>query len=279
MKKRLEVNSPEYKDLVSKLTSNKPLINLPPLPPQHTIPIPESPRLTETKLPPISQIKLPISDVKRLEVKLPRISDVKRAEVKLPPISDVKRAEVKKSPALQRKFLSGVKDVDLLILMDLDDESLFSACQVNKDAARICQDEIFWRTRFLNKYGNFNKAGNMTWRELYLKAGKGYNLFRKGLTIDGYVAKDKLNENDELLLVNLDMFPFKKTKFDWRELTVLINNKFLFKKNVPTAKNYHTESPFFEDRSRLNKWIKENYKNTDPRRFDKNSFDRFRFYI
>ena len=261
MKKRLEVNSPEYKDLVSKLTSNKPLINLPPLSPQYTISIPASPGPTETNLPPISQIKLP------------PISQVKRPEVK--------RAEAEIFPIQHRKFLSGVKDVDLLILMNLDDESLFSACQVNKDAARICKDENFWRTRFLNKYGNFNKANNMTWRELYLKARKGYNLYRLGLTNEGYVSKRKLYENDELVLVDVELlFVYKKTKYDRRELTALVNNKFLFKENVPTDKNYHTETPFFENRSKkMSDWIEKNYKNNDPRRFDKNSFDRFRFYI
>jgi hypothetical protein len=286
MKKRLEINSPEYKNLVKNLTSTNSLVNLPPLPTvSHTISIPPSPSFEPTKLPSISEVKLPPIS----EVKLPPISEVKLppiSEVKLPPISKTNPSKTNPSKTKlperkSGKFLSGVKDVDLLILMELDDESLFSACQANKDAARICRDENFWRKRFLRKYGNFNKANDMTWRDLYLKAVNGYNLFRQGLSEEGYVSKLKLDEKDELVLVDIELlFVYKNTKYDRRELTVLVNNKFLFKENVPTAKNFYTETPFFEKRdSKMMNWIEKNYKNKDKHRYDKNSFTRFSFYV
>ena len=96
------------------------------------------------------------------------------------------------------------------------------------------------------------------------------------MTDEGYVAKNKLNKNDELLLVDIDMmFIYKKTKYDRRELTALVDNNFLFEKGIPTAKNYHVETPFFEDRSKMMKWVKQNV-NKDG---DEYSFDRYRFYI
>ncbi len=192
---------------------------------------------------------------------------------KLPPISS-------QLPPTQTKLLTGIKDVNLLVLTNLDDESLLNLCQVNKEASRICEDENFWRNRFMGKYGKFNKASNVTWKRLYLKSLKGYNLFRQGLTDEGYVSKNKLNENDELVLVDIEMmFIYKKTKYDRRDLTALVNNRFLFEEGVPTAKNYHVETPFFENRAKMNKWMKQNDSNKDPDRFDKYSFDNFSFYI
>ena len=43
--------------------------------------------------------------------------------------------------------LTSIKDVDLLIMEKLDDRSLLSLCQTNKNARRICDDENFWMKR------------------------------------------------------------------------------------------------------------------------------------
>jgi hypothetical protein len=74
------------------------------------------------------------------------------------------------------KFLSGIRDVDLIILAVLDDQSLFSLCLVNKYTNNLCKNEDFWRKRF---YENFVKditetnkeetIENITWRKRYLK--------------------------------------------------------------------------------------------------------------
>ena len=293
MKKSLEVNSPEYREIIAKLTSGKPLSNLPPLRipvsplPSSAVKLPAnvSPApVSKADLPPLSKFTLPpiASPASVSKVALPPIaSPASVSKVSLPPISLVKLPSTQsKSPPTQSKFLTGIKDVNLLVLTNLDDESLLNLCQVNKEAARICDDENFWRNRFMGKYGKFNKPNNLTWKRLYLKSLRGYNLFRKGLTDEGYVAKNKLNENDELLLVDIEMmFIFKKTKYDRRELTALVDNKLLFEKNIPTAKNYHVKTPFFENRSKMMKWMKQNDTNKDPDRFDKYSFDNFRFYI
>jgi hypothetical protein len=110
------------------------------------------------------------------------------------------------------KFLSGIKDVDLLILMELDDVNLFNACKINKESARICQDEDFWKKRFVHKYGDLYKnKRNISWRKLYLKAMSGYNLFRMWPNRGTYVSETKIyNDKDQILLVDIDSKTWKE---------------------------------------------------------------------
>jgi hypothetical protein len=53
---------------------------------------------------------------------------------------------------LYSKF-SGIKDVDLLILMILEDADLFKICLLNKYFNSLCNDEYFWYNRIVKKYG------------------------------------------------------------------------------------------------------------------------------
>lgn len=52
-----------------------------------------------------------------------------------------------------RKFLTGNKDIDEKILLELDDKDLSHACMTNREAYRICSQQTFWRNRILTKYG------------------------------------------------------------------------------------------------------------------------------
>ena len=68
------------------------------------------------------------------------------------------------------KSLSGIKDVDLKILSELDDETLLNFCVTNKYGSQLCQDEMFWRNRLTAKYPdslNF-KDPKRTWKSWYL---------------------------------------------------------------------------------------------------------------
>jgi hypothetical protein len=67
------------------------------------------------------------------------------------------------------KALTGQKDADLLIMTNLDDETLLSFCLANRSASLLCKDESFWRSRFINKYGKppFDVSN---WRRVYLKS-------------------------------------------------------------------------------------------------------------
>lgn len=65
-----------------------------------------------------------------------------------------------------------IRDTDLIILSKLDDEDLFSTCLVNKAANKLCNNEDFWRNRFVSKYGEVAakyKPENRSWRNHYLK--------------------------------------------------------------------------------------------------------------
>ena len=63
------------------------------------------------------------------------------------------------------------KDVDRLILSNLDDRSLLQACQTNKYASELCRDESFWRNRFIATFKpkTLEKPDNMTWKHYYLE--------------------------------------------------------------------------------------------------------------
>ncbi len=63
--------------------------------------------------------------------------------------------------------LSGIKDVDLKILSELNDRDLFSFCLADKAVNKMCKDEHFWRNRFVSRFGQLKKTKN--WRNSYLK--------------------------------------------------------------------------------------------------------------
>ena len=51
--------------------------------------------------------------------------------------------------------LTGNKDADFLILMQLNDYEIGKVCQVNKYVKSLCDDDNFWRNRFMKKYNKF----------------------------------------------------------------------------------------------------------------------------
>jgi hypothetical protein len=64
------------------------------------------------------------------------------------------------------------RDTDLIILSKLNDKDLLSTCLVNKSVNRLCQDENFWRNRFISKYGQKDfemmKDKVVSWRKFML---------------------------------------------------------------------------------------------------------------
>jgi len=82
---------------------------------------------------------------------------------------------------LYSKF-SGIKDVDLLILMILEDADLFKICLLNKYFNSLCNDEYFWYNRIVKKYGKdvANKNINKKWKKYYLNIlNNSINLYKK----------------------------------------------------------------------------------------------------
>lgn len=68
---------------------------------------------------------------------------------------------------------TNIKDVDLKILSELDDKSLFQACSVNRYLFRICNAEpSFWRNRYVKKYGEKAaqyKPRERSWKNHYMQ--------------------------------------------------------------------------------------------------------------
>ena len=67
-------------------------------------------------------------------------------------------------------MLTGIKDVDLLILDFLNDETLLKINEVNKYFYYLTKYEYFWENKFIRKYGNYGKPMRISWRDIYLKA-------------------------------------------------------------------------------------------------------------
>lgn len=80
-----------------------------------------------------------------------------------------------------KSSLTGIKDLDKKIMQDLSDRDLFNYCQNFP-----CDDEIFWKTRFFNKFKNMplsrrkqnidTKAPDKTWKKFYLQIASIMNL-------------------------------------------------------------------------------------------------------
>ena len=75
---------------------------------------------------------------------------------------------------------SGIRDIDMKILMDLEDEDLYYACQTDKRINDICNDEVFWMRKAI-KSGNVVKPEDISWRRYYLslRMDPAINLYEK----------------------------------------------------------------------------------------------------
>ncbi len=71
------------------------------------------------------------------------------------------------------KGFTGIKDLDLKILMDVDDETLLKSCSTNKELYRICNvDQSFWRNRYVKQYGEKSsryKPEGRSWKNHYMQ--------------------------------------------------------------------------------------------------------------
>ncbi len=112
----------------------------------------------------------PLPSLMKSPANIPSPSSLSRSPSNLPPISEA-IASISKSmksfQKVERKGLSGIKDVDLKILSELNDRDLFSFCLVDKTVNKMCKDENFWRNRFVSRFGQIEKPDN--WRNYYLK--------------------------------------------------------------------------------------------------------------
>ena len=67
--------------------------------------------------------------------------------------------------------LTGHRDTDLEVMKRLDDRSLLNYCIINRYAHNLCDNEDFWRDRFIQKFGptaSQYKPDDRTWKRHYL---------------------------------------------------------------------------------------------------------------
>ncbi len=65
--------------------------------------------------------------------------------------------------------LSGVKEIDFFILSQLDDNSLFNACLINKYVSSLCRDDELWRLKVILQHPGAKKykSKEKKWRKYY----------------------------------------------------------------------------------------------------------------
>ena len=75
----------------------------------------------------------------------------------------------------ERNKLTGIRDLDYMILNRLSDKDLLAVCQVNKEVNKLCNDDKYWQQRikyiFDVESNNLIELKNFleidTWREMY----------------------------------------------------------------------------------------------------------------
>ena len=66
--------------------------------------------------------------------------------------------------------LSGNKNIDYLIMEQLDDRSLLNLCLTNKYTQELCRNDLFWQKRFVSKFnGRIVKPEGISWKNYYLQ--------------------------------------------------------------------------------------------------------------
>jgi hypothetical protein len=100
----------------------------------------------------------------------------------------------------REQLLSGTEDVDRLILLELDYQSLLRACSTDQYTNKICQDDFFWRQKVERDMGHkvmMSKLPGMSYREQY-----------RTLT-------DDMDEYVAMRYGRLDYLIFNKIKLGW----------------------------------------------------------------
>ena len=90
------------------------------------------------------------------------------------------------------KGFTGIKDVDLKILMELDDRDLIQTCATNRELRRICNvDQSFWRNRYVKQYGEEAtkyKPEGRSWKNHYMQTYIDLHKFSNPIDFLSYIA-------------------------------------------------------------------------------------------
>ena len=68
-------------------------------------------------------------------------------------------------------FPTYIKELDQTILQSLDDYNLLTSCQTNSYLASICEDDMFWKARVIQRYNKLIVSHDidMPWNYFYDK--------------------------------------------------------------------------------------------------------------
>ncbi len=125
------------------------------------------------------------------------------------------------------KGFTGIKDLDLKILMDVDDETLLNACSTNKELYRICNTDSFWRNRYIKQYGehaaSFKEKGR-SWKNHYMQTIIDLQKFKDPMDFFTHIAwKNNVDESYFFDFDNGKLTPLKDAP-EW-----VMNNLHLLK--------------------------------------------------
>jgi len=122
-----------------------------------------------------------------------------------------------------RKKFTGMKDIDYVILKQLNDDSLNNLCQTNKYISELCENERFWEERLKERIhpSLVNKPKTKTWRDYYRKVNEISDFKMREL-----VRNVLVQVSNRRITKDAVEYIAKIVKSFWRDLKELPNNTF-----------------------------------------------------
>ncbi len=119
-----------------------------------------------------------------------------------------------------KETLTGIKDVDKIILSHIDDRQLIEICSLNKTYMEKVCDEHFFRDRTISKYPEtikYKDYGRVrSWKQHYLNNVKYSDLLKN---YGGYSKKYKSPKlyYDTRMILLINEFDYEEWEEDWEE--------------------------------------------------------------
>ena len=85
-----------------------------------------------------------------------------------------KQLKSDQSVLMYDKTFTGISDLDMKILNELDDRSLMQTCLINTYVANLCNNDNLWRNRYIKRFGTQNLHykdeifQDVSWKYIYL---------------------------------------------------------------------------------------------------------------
>lgn len=115
-------------------------------------------------------------EIEELEREMRKMeNEPKEQEQQEQELKEPKQQELKQQELNNKKGFTEHKDIEPLILYQLDDRSLLSVCLSSKYLNSFCNKEDFWMNRFLRKYGKDvsiytpEKPQGKSWKNHYMQ--------------------------------------------------------------------------------------------------------------